>query len=125
MREVLQALWKAGLMSKPAKCAWGCRYLQYLGHIVGNGKLAVPENRVTSMANFVKPMTKRGLRRFLGSVGYNRAFVEDFASHSAVRSPSTAWASLDRLVWSEEMVRAFTCLRTALCCKVVLCVPNV
>ena len=60
MREVLQVLWKAGLTSKPAKCAWGCRYLQYLGHIVGNGKLAVPENRVTSMANFVKPMTKRG-----------------------------------------------------------------
>ena len=127
VREVLQALRKAGLTAKPTKCAWGCRYLQYLGHIVGSGKLAVPEYRVTAMAmnNFVRPMTKRSLRRFLGSVGYYRAFIEDFASHSAVLSPSTARASPDRLVWSEEMVRAFTYLRTALCCKVVLSVPNV
>ena len=58
-------------------------------------------------------------------MGYYRAFIEDFASHSAVLSPSTAQASLDRLVWSEGMVRAFTYLRTALCCKVVLCFPNV
>ena len=125
VREVLQALQKAGLTAKPTKCAWGRRYLQYLGHIVGSGKLAVPEYRVTAMANFVRPTTKRSLRRFLGSVGYYRAFIEDFASHSAVLSPSTARASPDRLVWSEEMVRAFTYLHTALCCKVVLCVPNV
>ena len=59
VREVLQALQKAGLMAKPVKCAWGRRYLQYLGHIVESRKLAVPEYRVTTMVNFVRLTIKK------------------------------------------------------------------
>ena len=37
--------------------------------------LAVPEMRVKSMAKYGRPITKRQLRSFLGSVGYYRAVV--------------------------------------------------
>ena len=44
---VLLALREAGLTAKPAKCQWG---LDYLGHRVGCGKVAMSAHRATAMA---------------------------------------------------------------------------
>ncbi len=44
MKEVLLALRKAGLTAKPSKCEWGKSHLDYLGHRVGSGQVAVPES---------------------------------------------------------------------------------
>ena len=52
LKHVLEALKKAGLTAKPEKCQWGRRHLDYLGHRVGCGKVAVTEHRVEAMANF-------------------------------------------------------------------------
>jgi len=43
VEQVLQRLRQAGLTAKPAKCEWGARSLVYLGHVVGQAKIAVPE----------------------------------------------------------------------------------
>ena len=37
-----------GFSAKPQKCVWGARQLEYLGHVVGDGKIAVPEARQQS-----------------------------------------------------------------------------
>ena len=34
------------LMAKPIKCAWAAEKLEYLGHVVGEGTVAVPHARV-------------------------------------------------------------------------------
>jgi len=36
----------------------------------GSGMMAVPEMRATALAEFVQPVKKKGLRMFLGCVGY-------------------------------------------------------
>ena len=46
---VLGMLKKAGLTAKPSKCEWGKQYLVLLGHEIGCGKVAVPENRARSV----------------------------------------------------------------------------
>jgi len=51
---------RAELTAKPAKGAWGSKYLQYLGHTVGNGLMAVPDHMISAMKDFVKPRTKKG-----------------------------------------------------------------
>ncbi len=51
LRLVLEALRKSGLTAKPSKCQWGRRHLDYLGHRVGGGKVAVPEHRVHAWQN--------------------------------------------------------------------------
>ena len=43
------------------KCAFGMRYVEYLGHIVGDGKLAIPEHRASTMLEFKLPKTKKQL----------------------------------------------------------------
>ncbi len=67
---VIECLGKAGLKVKRKKCEFGRKYMSYLGHQVGCGKVAVPEARVSAMREYGRPITKKQLRFFLGSVGY-------------------------------------------------------
>ena len=78
IRKVLGILWRHGLTAKPGKCVWGRSYVQYLGHIVGSGTVAVPRI-VTAMAEYKQPVTRKNMRAFLGSIGYYRKFIPQFA----------------------------------------------
>ena len=46
---MLQAVSKNGLTIKESKCVWAAESLEYLGHVVGKGKLSVPEARVRNL----------------------------------------------------------------------------
>ena len=59
VRSVLAVLRKHGLTAKPSKCTWGRSYVEYLGHIVRSGIVAVPRMRVTAMAEFQQPVRLR------------------------------------------------------------------
>ena len=48
IEQVLQALQQAGLTAKLSQCARVRKYMQCLGHMVGNGKV-VPEHKVTAL----------------------------------------------------------------------------
>ena len=62
--KVLSALCAAGLTAKSAKCQWGQKCLDYLGHRVGGGQLCVPEYRVQAMKDYLQPVTRKDLRAF-------------------------------------------------------------
>ncbi len=64
---------------KQKKCEFGRKYVSYLGHQVGCGKVAVPEARVSAMKEYGRPIKKQ-LRSFLRSVEYYRSFVDGFAA---------------------------------------------
>ncbi len=57
VEEVLCALSRAGLTTKPTKYSWGKAKLEYLGHLIGGGEVAVPQHRVTAMLKFKRPVT--------------------------------------------------------------------
>jgi len=73
--KVLSSLVSTVLTMIPSKCEWGGRQMLYLGHMVGSGKLSVPWDRAEAMGNFQRPVTKKGLRSFLGSIGYYHRFI--------------------------------------------------
>ena len=81
---VMEVLREAGLTVKPFKCQWGKRYLDFLGHRIGCGQLAVPEHRAKAMAEFKRPITKTDMMKFLGTIGYYRRYVENFSYHSSL-----------------------------------------
>ena len=89
LREVLGVLGSNGLTIKEEKYSFGRTHIEYLGHLIGGGELAVPGHRATAMAEFRLPKTKKQLRSFLGSASYYRRFVKSVASYSSVLSPDT------------------------------------
>ncbi len=120
---VIECLGKAGLKVKRKKCEFGRKYMSSLGHQVGCGKVAVPEARVSAMREYGRPITKKQLRSFLGSVGYYRSFVDGFAALSVKLTPSVSLSAPQKVQWTREMDEAFGRLRESLCSRVVLYVP--
>ena len=107
LRQVLERLRKHGLTAKPVKCEWGAASLIYLGYMVGHGKVSVPEARVVALRNFQKPVTKTDLRAFLGTVGYYRRFIQDFAQRAYPLTEATKKAAPNIVVWNDCMYIAF------------------
>ncbi len=75
LQDVLQRIRQAGLMAKARKCQLGMTQCQYLGHIIGGGMVQPEETKIQAIKEFPIPVTKKGVRSFLGLTGYYRKFI--------------------------------------------------
>ena len=123
VKKVLQCLRKAGLTTNPAKCHWGGTRMELFGHLVGEGTMSIPQHRAEALAAYTKPSTKKGLRSFLGVIGFYRRYVVLLAEQTAVLSPLTAKLAPFRVIWKEECESAFhaICMHISNACT--LCIP--
>ena len=124
LRLVLKALSEHGMTLKERKCEFGKEKVEYLGHVIGGGELAVPAHRAAAMASYIRPRTKKQLRSFLGAAGYYRQFVEGFARLSAVLTPSTSKAAPSIVSWTVEGQEAFERIKVSLVNCVCLTIPS-
>ena len=85
-----------------------------LGHTI----LSVPAHHVHTMQEFRKPVNKKDLRAFLGSIGYYCKFINNFAKHSFLLILATSFKALGKVHWTPGM--AFSQLKVCLCDHVVL-----
>ena len=124
IRKVLDELKKHGLTVKFSKCAFGQKKVEYLGHMIGGGVLAVPSHRATAMAEYRLPITKKQLRSFLGAASYYRKFVEGLARFTSALSPATSLSSPTKVDWTKERLEAFDSIRVSLVDACVLTIPT-
>ncbi len=125
LQRVLDALKEAGLTCKRAKCSFGKRTLEFLGHQLGGGTISVLEARVEAIRNHPLPRTRKQLRGFLGLVGFYRRFIPGLHQWSSVLTPHTSTAKSGVVSWTSLMLDAFHALCTKLSVSVRLCVPCV
>jgi len=52
--------------------------VENLGFLVREGNVSVPQPKVQAIKEFRRPLTKKNIHAFLGTVGYYRRFVHDF-----------------------------------------------
>ena len=124
LKLVLEALRKNGLTVNIKKCAFGREQIEYLGHLIGKGELAVPSHRATAMKEYLQPKTKRQLRAFLGAVSYYRKFVKDLAKLACRLTPDTSKFAPSVVSWDEGKLEAFHQLKVSLVNVCVLTVPS-
>ncbi len=124
LEEVFEVLKVAGLTVKRKKCVFGKRKLEFLGHLIGDGVVSVPGDRVRAIADHPMPRSRKQLRSFLGLVGFYRRFVRGMHRWTAVLTPHTSGLACGRIVWTSSMVEAFRELCLCLCNSIVLCVPQ-
>ena len=124
LRQVLEQLSVYGMTVKESKCVFGRKKVEYLGHVIGGGQLAVPEYRAAAMANYIQPKTRKQLRSFLGAAGYYRQFVPGFAKLSSVLSPGTSKSAPSVVEWTEDRLEAFKAIKVSLVNLCQLTIPS-
>ena len=119
---VLGALQKAGLQLALNKCQFGCQRLVYLGHIVSKEGIATDPAKVATILKLAAPTSLGELRRFLGSLGYYRRFISQFAAKAR---PLTSLLRNDQpWVWESDQQAAYESLRQALVSAPILHYPD-
>ena len=78
--EVLRRLEENDLYVKPEKCSWKTNKVNFLGVVMGQGKIEMEEDKVARVLNWPTPRMVRDIRKFLGLANYYRQFIKSFAA---------------------------------------------
>ena len=122
LEEVLARLSDFGLQLKAKKCTFMQTEVGFLGHIVGRSGLACDPDKLSAVRDWHEPTKLKGVRQFIGFVGYYRRFVKDFAK---LADPLV---SLTRkgvpFVWGRDQQDSFDSLKACLLCAPILGFPT-
>jgi hypothetical protein len=89
---------------------------------VGREGLRVNPKKVQAAQDFPRPTNEKGIKSFLGLVGYFRTFVQDFASKA---KPLHELTRKDvEFVWTKTHEQSFKALKESLLKAPVLAFPN-
>jgi len=80
VEEVLRRLEENDLYVKPEKYTWKTDKVNFLGVVMGQGKIEMEEEKVKRVLSWPVPKTVRDVRKFLGLANYCRRFVRNFAT---------------------------------------------
>jgi len=72
VEEVLRRLEENDLYVKPEKCTWKVQKVNFLGVVMGQGKIEMEEDKVAGVLNWSVPKMVRDVRKFLGLTNYYR-----------------------------------------------------
>ena len=76
------------------------------------------------LQEYARPTTKKWLRSLHGMIGYYRSFIANCASHSAKLTSATSSKAPVKVVWTDQMNKAFESLKGAVCKTATLTIPD-
>ncbi|KAL9265229.1 Transposon Tf2-6 polyprotein-like protein [Drosera capensis] len=118
LRIVFKVLASNELYMKKEKCSFACQEVNFLGHVIKDGKLIMEEGKVRAILEWEPPIKVSELRFFLGLANYYRRFIEEY---SAMVSPLTDLLKKDKAWgWMEACQHAFEKLKRAVSSEPVL-----
>ena len=118
-----------GLPIQAGKSHIFCRYLRFLGVIVGQGKLFCDPEKIKSVLQMEPPTSQKLLRGFLGAVGWFRLWISDMAMIQAplnelLKGKAGENKKFEKGQWTTEHQQAFIALKKKLISFPVLSVFN-
>ena len=119
---VLSRLTEAGLKINPKKCKLLCEQVVVLGHVVSGKGISTDPEKIRVIKEWPVPADESQLRAFLGTTGYYRQFVPNYAH---IASPlHRACQKGDRFRWTAECKEAFLHIKRKLTNAPILAFPQ-
>jgi len=120
--KMLRKLRVANIHLRLSKCEFGVKETEFLGFIVGGGKLKPSESKIKVVREWVTPENVHDVRSFLGFCNFYRRFVHKY---SEIAAPLNGLLRKDvKWEWREEHELAFKALKDALTSAPVLVLPD-
>nr|GEW81435.1 reverse transcriptase domain-containing protein [Tanacetum cinerariifolium] len=117
---MLQQCEDTNLVLNWEKCHFMVKKGIVLGHIISKNRLEVDRAKVDVIAKLPHPTTMKGVRSFLGYVGFYRRFIQDF---SKIARPMTHLLEKETpFVFSKDCIDAFETLKKKLTKALILVV---
>ena len=79
IRAFFERLRQANLVTNLVKSEIAQDYIEYLGHVVGQGSVKLKKAKVQAIAKYPVPNDKKALMKFWGMAGYYRKFCRTFS----------------------------------------------
>lgn len=118
---VFDACMKANLKLKLAKCQFCKDKVVYLGHEISKNGLRPNDDNIKKILQMREPKNSDECRSFLGTVGYYRRFIENFAIKAG---PITKLLKKNvKFQWGQEQQDSFNYLQSTLISPPVLSYP--
>lgn len=126
LRQVLDRLRGARLTANPTKCSIGFdQNLECLSHVIGESQTLRPvQSKIEAIQKADLPTTKKGVRSFLGVVGFYWRFIPNFSAVAAPPSDLTKKVKPNQVIWEESQERAFNTLEERLVGPPILKLPE-
>jgi len=119
---VLERLKEANLTLRPSKCLFGARSIEFLGFVVGEGKISPGKDKSKAIEEFPTPKDVHAIRRFLGLTGFFRRFVRNYATLTEPLSRLTKKGA--EFEWSTSQQAAFKELKRIFVDTPIFCMFN-
>src|SRR5487761_639035 len=118
-----QVLEDNDLYLRPEKCVFEQPEMDFLGIHVKNGEISIDPSKIAGIRDYDEDLTSVSeVRKFLGTVGYQRPFIQDFAKIAKPLTELTKKAT--KFEWSNEARRAVQQLKEAVTTEPVLVPPD-
>ncbi|RVW79442.1 Retrovirus-related Pol polyprotein from transposon opus [Vitis vinifera] len=122
LEAVLKICIEKDLVLNWEKCHFMVRQGIVLGHIISEKGIEVDRTKVELIAKLPSPTTVKGVRQFLGHVGFYRRFIQDFSKLS--RPLFELLAKDAKFVWDEICQKSFDQLKQFLTTAPIVRAPN-
>ena len=122
VKEVLRRLQKNDLFLKPEKCSFFQEKVNYLGHVVSEGKVEMDQAKVEAILEWPTPKKVKEVQSFLGFANFYRRFIKDFSKMS---KPLTMLVKKEqKWIWGDAQEEAFKQLKNAFSTTPILTMPD-
>ncbi|KAM5551438.1 hypothetical protein ABKV19_026329, partial [Rosa sericea] len=124
LRKVFERMRLHKLKMNPAKCVFGVQAGDFLGFIVHQRGIEVPEDKANAVINASPPRTKKELQRLLGKINFLRRFISNSAGKIQPFSPLLKLQGQKEFVWEPKHQEAFDKIKAYLASPPVLIPPR-
>jgi hypothetical protein len=121
-RRVLLRLREHRLALKLSKSIFDAPRMDFLGMIIGQGKIEMDPSKLTAIREWKPPTSVKGIQSFLGFANFYRKFIPNFSNTVA---PLNLLTRKDQpWLWMSLQQRAFESLKTTFSSAPVLSIPD-